>query len=251
MSAGRLEQEALSSLLSVDDHASSHDDDVLSPRVANSAASAIHNKLRPWAARAVEATATAKIRASNLTQVKGATIHRGSGAHVTPLSQMNKQPEIALVELAMAGPGKRGKQGDKKPRTVSRSTDIVPVRETPPLPPRRVAVSAESAVTRAAEDSDDSQLESSDQESDRRANRGMLLPLGLDQAHATRIEPVARGGIAAEKLHRVRQDASASSSPGRVSDKLPFGVAAGGITLPAMIKTVTRSSLHGGGGDER
>jgi hypothetical protein len=164
---------------------------------------------------------------------------------------MNKQPEIALVELAMAGPGKRGKQGDKKPRTVSRSTDIVPVRETPPLPPRRVAVSAESAVTRAAEDSDDSQLESSDQESDRRANRGMLLPLGLDQAHATRIEPVARGGIAAEKLHRVRQDASASSSPGRVSDKLPFGVAAGGITLPAMIKTVTRSSSHGGGGDER
>ena len=68
MATGRLEQDALSTLLSVDDHASSHDDDAPSPRVAN-AAVGMHSKLRPWAARTAEANATAKIRASNLTQV--------------------------------------------------------------------------------------------------------------------------------------------------------------------------------------
>jgi hypothetical protein len=163
---------------------------------------------------------------------------------------MNKQPEIALVELAMAGPGKRGKQGDKKPRAVSRSTDIIAVRDAPPPPPR-VTLSAASAAVCAELDSDDSQLESSDQESDRRAGRGMVGFSGGDLAQVIRVEPVARGGITAEKLHRVRKDASASSSPGRVSDKMPFGVAAGGITLPAMIKTVTRSALPGTCGDER
>jgi hypothetical protein len=89
MSTGRLEQDALSSLLSVDDHASPRDDDVPSPRVAaNAAASATHHKLRPWAARTAEANATAKIRASNLTQVIGAVMllpcARAVAPHVTP-----------------------------------------------------------------------------------------------------------------------------------------------------------------------
>ena len=163
---------------------------------------------------------------------------------------MNKQPEIALVELAMAGPGKRGKQGDKKSRTVSRSTDVIAVRDAPPPPPR-VALAAVAAAVGAGDDSDDSQLESSYQESDRRAGRGMVGPSGGGLAQVNRVDPVARGGITAEKLHRVRKDASASNSPGRVSDKMPFGVAAGGVTLPAMIKTVTRNSSQGAGGDER
>ena len=53
---------------------------------------------------------------------------------------MNKQPEIALVELAMAGPGKR-KQGDKKPRAISRSTDVAAVRDVllPHIRPALVA----------------------------------------------------------------------------------------------------------------
>lgn len=256
MSNGRLEQDALSSLLSVDDRVSSRDDDAPSPRVANAAASGIHNKLRPWAARSAEATATAKIRASNLNQVITAALTRACAQAVAPacnlsnLFQVNKQPEVALVELAMAGPGKRGKQADKKPRAISRSTDIVTVREVP-LPQPRVAPAMASAAVGAGQDSDDSQLESSDQESDRRAGRDAVVPLGGGLTQASRIEPVARGGITAEKLHRVRKDASASDSPGRVSDKMPFGVAAGGAMLPAMIKTVTRSCSHGAGADDR
>ena len=69
MAAVRSEHDALASLLSVDDHASSRDDDVPSPRVSSNAAAGVNSKLRPWAARTAEATATAKIRASNLTQV--------------------------------------------------------------------------------------------------------------------------------------------------------------------------------------
>ena len=161
---------------------------------------------------------------------------------------MNKQPEIALVELAMAGPGKR-KQGDKKPRAISRSTDVAAVRDVLLPQPLPLVLLADSACPRAEEESDDSQLESSDQESDRRASRGMLAPSG-GAAHAVKNEFVSRGGITADKLHRVRRDASASSSPGRAGDKMIFGTAAGGVTLPAMIKTVTRSGTHGGGAED-
>jgi hypothetical protein len=162
---------------------------------------------------------------------------------------MNKQPEVALIELAMAGPGKRGKQGDKKPRAVSRSADVAAVRDVLPPQPLPFVMSANSACMLAGEESDDSQLESSDQENDRRGSRGMLGPSG-GPAHTVKNEFVLRGGITADKLHRMRRDASASSSPGRASDKMMFGTAAGGVTLPAMIKTVTRSGSHGGGGED-
>jgi len=224
---GRLEQDALSTLLSVDDHALSHDDDVPSPRVTSAAAAGVHSKLRPWAARTAEATATAKIRASNSTQ-------------------MNKQPEVALIELAMVGPGKRGKQGDKKPRAISRTNvDVAAVREAPPLPLLRVAVAAETAGPVAGEESDDSQLESSDQENDRRSGGGLFAPFEGNSASAAKKELAARGGITVDKLHRLRREAS--SSPGHVTDKILFGTAAAGLTLPDMIKTVTRSETQGGG----
>lgn len=245
---GRLEQDALSTLLSVDDHALSHDDDVPSPRVTSAAAAGVHSKLRPWAARTAEATATAKIRASNSTQVsKHQHIRlRSLFANLIPPFQMNKQPEVALIELAMVGPGKRGKHGDKKPRAISRTNvDVAAVREAPPLPLLRVAVAAETAGPVAGEESDDSQLESSDQENDRRSGGGLFAPFEGNSASAAKKELAARGGITVDKLHRLRREAS--SSPGHVSDKILFGTAAAGLTLPDMIKTVTRSETQGGG----
>jgi hypothetical protein len=69
MALARSEQDAVTMLLSFDDGLLSRDDDVPSPRLP-SAAAAGSSKLRPWAARAAESSATAKIRASNLTQVR-------------------------------------------------------------------------------------------------------------------------------------------------------------------------------------
>ena len=63
---------------------------------------------------------------------------------------------------------------------------------------------------------------------------GQALGDGLD---------VVRGGITVDKLHRVRKEASASHSPGRISGSMMSGTSAGGIgTLPAMFKTVTRGN---------
>jgi len=164
-----------------------------------------------------------------------------------PCAQVNKQPEAALIELAMVGPGKRGKQGDKKPpaRAGSRSTDAAAdrVREAPPpMPLRSVVAAASTGAGGRNEDSDDSQLESSDQESDRRASRGGGGAGGAGEALGDGLD-VVRGGITVDKLHRVRKEASASHSPGRISGSMMSGTSAGGIgTLPAMFKTVTRGN---------
>jgi hypothetical protein len=71
--------------------------------------------------------------------------------------------------------------------------------------------------------------------------------LGGDSAPAAKNEFVARGGITVDKLHRLRRDTSVQHSPGRLNDKMITAISSGGVTLPAMIKTVTRSSSHGGG----
>jgi hypothetical protein len=179
--------------------------------------------------------------------------------NVMPCAQMNKQPEIALIELAMAGPGRRGKQGDKKPpaRAGSRSNDVVADRARealPPPPPRSIAAAA-SLSAGGGEDSDDSQLESSDQESDRRASRGAAEAAGAALRPLGDGRDVMRGGITVDKLHRVRRDASASHSPGRINGSMLPGMAAGGIgALPAMYKTASRTSSlsnRGAGDDNR
>jgi hypothetical protein len=79
MALARSEQDALTTLLSFDDCVSSRDDDVPSPRVPAAATGGGSSKLRPWAARAGDSSATAKIRASNLTQVMVALARTACG----------------------------------------------------------------------------------------------------------------------------------------------------------------------------